>query len=310
MDVVALQTFVEVMRRGSFAAVARDHNLDPSSVSRVIAGLEAELGLRLFQRSTRRLSPTEAALVYFDQVEPLIEELERARLKAVDISEQPKGLLRIASPVSFAMLNIVPLLPELAQQYPELSFDLILTDTPLDLLEERIDVAVRLGPLVESGLEAQLLTPKVSSVCASPTYLKRHGRPKHPDDLTQHECLLLTYPGFTNQWLFRDKKDKETKDISVQVRGRLQTSNAVALKACAIADMGIILQACWIVGRELREGSLIDLFPEYEVTAATFDTPPMAWLVYSSRAYLPLKVKVFAEFLQKKFRSGSPWETH
>jgi DNA-binding transcriptional LysR family regulator len=305
MDVTVLKTFVEVMRRGSFAAVARDHDLDPSSVSRIIAGLEDELDLRLFHRSTRKLSPTEAALVYFDRVEPLISELEQARLKAIDMSAKPKGLLRMAAPVSFALLNIVPLLPEFANLYPDLSFDLILEDRSLDLFEERLDVAIRLSESVEKGLEAQPLARMVSRVCASPAYLKKHGSPQHPSELENHDCLLLQYPGFSSTWRFRDKKNEE---VSVTVRGRLHTSNAVALKECALAGMGVILQARWIVGKELKESSLIDLFPDYEVTAATFETPS-AWLVYSSRTYLPLKVKVFVDFLQKKFRNGSPWES-
>lgn len=305
MDVNVLKTFVEVMRRGSFAAVARDHDLDPSSVSRIIAGLEQELGLRLFHRSTRKLSPTEAALVYFDRVEPLVSELEQARLKAVDMSEKPKGLLRIAAPVSFALLNLVPLLPEFARLYPELSFDLILEDHPLDLLEERLDVAIRLSSSVEKGLEAQPLAKMVSKVCASPAYLKKHGHPKEPSDLAQHDCLLLHYPGFSDTWRFR----KKNEELSVHVYGRLHTSNAIAIKECALTGMGVILQASWIVGKELKEGTLVDVFPDYEVTAATFETPT-AWLVTSSRTYLPLKVKVFTEFLQKKFRNGSPWEHH
>ncbi|MGL4611766.1 MAG: LysR family transcriptional regulator [Trueperaceae bacterium] len=304
MDVNVLKTFVEVMRRGSFAAVARDNDLDPSSVSRIIAGLEDELGLRLFHRSTRKLSPTEAALVYFDRVEPLISELEGARLKAVDMSEKPKGLLRIAAPVSFALLNIVPLLPEFAKLYPDLSFDLILEDHPLDLLEERLDVAIRLSSSVEKGLEALPLARMVSKVCASSAYLKKHGHPKEPSDLAQHACLLLQYPGFSDTWRFR----KKNKVLAVNVHGRLHTSNAVALKECALSGMGVILQASWIVGRELKEGTLVDIFPDYEVTAATFETLT-AWLVYSGRTYLPLKVKVLIEFLQKRFSGGSPWDS-
>ncbi len=204
MDLTTLLTFVEVMRRGSFAAVARDRNVDPSSVSRAVKGLEDELGLRLFNRTTRRLSPTEAGVVYFDRVEPLVEELERARLQAADVSERPKGTLRVAAPVSFALLNLVPLLPALVERYPELSFDLVLTDATLDLVEERIDVALLLGPLSDSGLVVRRLSPMIARACASPSYLERHGRPEKPGDLERHECLLLDVHGFTDRWRFRD----------------------------------------------------------------------------------------------------------
>jgi DNA-binding transcriptional LysR family regulator len=241
-------------------------------------------------------------------VEPLVEELERAQLKAVDVSEKPKGLLRIAAPVSFALLNIVPLLPEFARLYPEVSFDLILNDKFPDLLEERIDVAVRIGPVTQKGLEAIALAPMISRVCASPAYLKKRGAPKTPKELGNHACLLLSLPGFADHWTFRKKTTKKTNDeISVDVHGRLHTSNAVALKECALAGMGVILQARWIVGRELREGTLVDVFPDYEVTAATFESPNV-WLIYPSKTYLPLKVSVFVDFLLKHFRESSPWD--
>lgn len=304
MNVAILRTFVEVMRRGSFAAVARDRDVDPSSISRSIAALEDELGLRLFQRTTRRLSPTEAGLVYFDRVEPIIAELERARLRAVDVSEGPRGTLRIGAPVSFAQLNIVPLLPELAIHYPDLSFDLRLTDATQDLVEEHIDVAIRMGPLRDSGLIASKLSPMIFKICASPSYIETHGRPQTPQDLEQHKCLLLAMPGFDARWRLRDRGSDVTE---VPVQGPLRTSNAIALKQCALAGMGIILQARWIVGRELRDGSLVDLFPNHEVTAANFEAPAV-WLLYPSRAYLPLKVRVFADFLKEKFKSNPPWD--
>jgi DNA-binding transcriptional LysR family regulator len=305
MDLATLRTFVEVMRRGSFAAVARDRNVDPSSVSRAIAGLERELGLRLFNRTTRRLSPTEAGTLYFGRVEPLVEELERARLQATDVSERPKGTLRIAAPVSFAQLNLVPLLPELTERYPELSFELMLVDAALDLVEERIDVALRLGPLSDSGLVARRLSPMVFRACASPAYLERRGHPEEPGDLERHDCLLLNVPGFTDLWRFWNREGHETV---VQARGRVRTSNAVALKQCALSGMGVILQARWIVGRELREGTLVDLFTEHEATAATFESPA-AWVLYPSRAYVPLKVRVFVDFLARKFEKTPPWDS-
>lgn len=301
MDIDVLRVFIEVMRRGNFAAVARDRDVDPSSISRAVAGLEDELGVRLFHRTTRRLSPTEAGVAYFGRIEPLVEELERARLKAIDIGEQPTGTLRIAAPVSFGLLNLVPLLPEFGATYPRLAFDLVLTDAALDLVEERIDVALRLGPLTESGLVTERLTPMVTRVCASPSYLDRHGKPGTPADLVEHDCLVLVMPGFTNRWRFRDRNGCETV---VEVRGRLRTSNALALMQFALSGMGIVMQARWIVGRELRRGTLVDIFPDHEATAAAFESPAM-WLLYPSQNYLPLKMRVFLAFLRDRF-AGTP----
>jgi DNA-binding transcriptional LysR family regulator len=308
MNLDSLEVLIAVARRGAFAAVARDMGVAPSSVSRTIAGLEQELGLRLFQRTTRSLSLTEAGRAYLARVEPLVEELERARHEAVDLGTRPQGTLRIAAPVSFSQLNLVPLVPEFARRYPELSFDLVLTDASLDLLTERLDVAIHLGTPPESGLIATRLTPMVARVCASPSYLLERGQPRRPQELAEHECLLLDMPGFSDAWRFRGRGANAQEAFEVQVGGRLRTSNAVALKELALQGMGVTLQGRWIVGRELHEGTLVDLFPDYDATAASLGAPA-AWLLYPSRSYLPLKVRVFIDFLREAFRKSPPWDS-
>ena len=193
MDISVLQTFIEVMKQGSFAAVARERNIDPSSVSRYISGLETELGVRLFQRTTRKLSPTEAGITYFNHIEPLIEEMQRARDLVTEVSGTPTGTLRVTASVSFGLKCIVPLLPEFQTLYPETSVDLLLTDSRLDLLTERIDLAIRLGQLQDSTLILQKLISTRYFVCASPNYLQRCGKLKQPEDITQHNIDALGY---------------------------------------------------------------------------------------------------------------------
>lgn len=293
-----LQIFVEVMRQGSFAAVARDRNIDPSSVSRAIAGMEEELGIRLFQRTTRQLSPTEAGIAYFERVEPLVEEMQQAIAVAADISGQPKGTLRVTASVSFGLKCIVPLLANLETMYPELTVNLLLTDAIVDLLAERIDVAVRLGPLADSTLIAQQLMRTCYFVCASPQYLKRWGQPETPSDVEQHNCLLFPLAGFRSRWIFRDRNGDMSE---TPVRGRTIISSAIALQQCAIAGMGLALLPHWLIDEDLHAGTLVNVFPDYEVTATDFSTA--AWLVYPTRAYVPLKVRVFIDFL-KKYISG------
>ena len=161
MNLDRISIFIEVVRRGSLASVARDRNVDPSSISRAIASLEKTLGLRLLQRTTRKLAPTEAGLAYLLRVEPLLEELAHARESVSDDSHQLKGVIRILSPVSFGLLNLVPLIPSLAAQHPHLEFDLVLTDARVDLIAERIDLALRLGPMRDSNFIAQKLAPLV-----------------------------------------------------------------------------------------------------------------------------------------------------
>jgi DNA-binding transcriptional LysR family regulator len=294
MELSVLQMFVDVVKQGSFAAVARERNVDPSSVSRAIAGLEAELGIRLLQRTTRQLSPTEAGMAYFQRIEPLVEEMQQAIDVAADMSGQPKGTLRITASVSFGLKCVVPLLPDFRSMYPDLTVDLLLTDTMVDLFTERIDLAIRLGLLADSTLIAQQLMQTRYFVCASPQYLQQWGHPKLPGDIEDHNCLLFPLAGFRTQWRFRDQHQAEAE---VVVRGHTVISNAIALQHCAIAGMGLALLPNWLIGDDLRNGMLIDVFPSYQVTATEFGTA--AWLVYPSRAYIPLKVRVFIDFLKQ-----------
>ena len=294
MELSVLQIFVEVMRQGSFAGVARERNIDPSSVSRAIAGLEEELGVRLFQRTTRQLSPTEAGTVYFERIEPLVEEMQQAIDVATDISGQPKGTLRVTASVSFGLKCIVPLLADFQSLYPELAVDLLLTDTVVDLFADRIDVAVRLGQLADSTLIAERLMQTRYYVCASPNYLKWHHQLEKPSDLEQHNCLLFPIAGFRTRWIFR-ARNKEISEIPVS--GSTVISNAIALQECTLAAMGLALLPNWLIDEDLRTGKLVNVFPDYEVTATDFNTA--AWLIYPNRSYVPLKVRVFIDFLKE-----------
>ena len=294
MDLSVLQIFIEVMRHGSFAAVARERNIDPSSVSRTVAGLESELGIRLFQRTTRKLSPTEAGMTYFERIEPLIEEMQQAADIAKDISGNPKGTIRVTCSVSFGIKCIIPLLPEFQAKYPELTIDLLLTDSVVDLLNERIDVAIRLGQPTDSTLIMQKLMETRYSVCASPDYLQQYGQPQIPKDIESHNCLLFPLIGFKTRWIFKHKTGNVQE---IPVRGNTIISNAIALQQCAISGMGLTLLPHWLIDEDINTGKLVRLFPDYQVTATDFNTA--AWLLYPSRAYIPLKVRVFVEELRK-----------
>ncbi|MCU0570833.1 MAG: LysR family transcriptional regulator [Oculatellaceae cyanobacterium Prado106] len=294
MDLSVLQIFVEVVKQRSFAAVARERNVDPSSVSRAIASLEEELGIRLLQRTTRQLSPTEAGMAYFRRIEPLVEEMQQAIDVAADVSGQPKGKLRVTASVAFGHQCIVPLLPQFTEQYPDLTVDLLLTDAVVDLFTDRIDVAVRLGILSDSTLIAQQLMRTHYCVCASAAYLKRAGHPKAISDIEQHNCLLFPLAGFRSRWIFKDSQGERSE---IAVSGRTMISSAIALRDCAIAGMGLALLPNWLIDQDLQNGNLINVFPHYEVTATDFNTA--AWLVYPSRAYVPLKVRVFIDFMKK-----------
>jgi DNA-binding transcriptional LysR family regulator len=294
MDISVLQIFIEVIRQGSFAAVARERNIDPSSVSRAIASLEQELGVKLLQRTTRQISPTEAGTTYFHRIEPLVEELQQAVEVVSDISGSPTGTIRVTASVSFGIECIVPLLAEFEAKYPELTIELLLTDSVVDLLTERVDLAVRLGLLEDSTLIAQRLIKTNYAVCASSQYLERKGEPNQPNNLDQHNCLLFPLAGFRSRWLF---KDRGGLIETIPVKGNTIISNAIALKQCALSGMGLALLPHWLINPELESGKLIQVLTEYEVTATDFNTS--AWLVYPSRTYVPLKVRLLIDFLKQ-----------
>jgi DNA-binding transcriptional LysR family regulator len=304
MDISVLRSFLEVARRGSFAAVARDRNLTPSAISRMIQTLEDELGVRLIQRTTRRLSLTEAGRIYFERIEPLLDEIEAARLVVADSGTQPRGTLRITTSVSFGQKCVVPLLPRFTAAYPELGIDLLISDAMVDIIAEGIDVAIRLGrrsdPAFVAGttlIASQLLATRYL-VCASREYLDRRGMPQCPADLADHECLLLPLAGFRSSWMFRNGQGEQTE---IAVKGRVTISAVAAIHQCALAGMGLALLPHWLVAGDLASGALVHILPEYQATATDFDRA--VWILYPSRVYVPLKTQVFADFLRQELRS-------
>jgi DNA-binding transcriptional LysR family regulator len=301
MDVTALRVFIEVVRRGSFAAVARDHDMDPSAISRTIAALERDLGARLFHRTTRRLAPTEAGTAYFERVEPLLEELDRANLVIGEATEKPKGTLRVTASVSFGQERLIPMLPRFAAAYSDLGIDLLLSDAMIDIVAERFDVAVRHGRLADSSLVASRLLRTRYVVCASPDYLARSLPLAKPQDLRRHECLRLPFPGFHSRWIFQTASGER---VEVPVTGRITISTAAALKRCALDGLGPALLPSWLIADEIESSALVDVFPGCEATATDFDTA--IWFLHPSRSYVPLKVKVFRDFLKRELRERQP----
>lgn len=295
MELDFLRFFVEAARRGSFAAVARERGVDPSSVSRAVATVEEELGVRLMQRTTRRMTLTEAGEIYLKRVEGIVHELDAAREDAAAASSGPSGLLRLTASVTFGACCLAPLLPAFRAAFPKLKLELILSDEKLDLVAERIDLAIRFGPSVEAGVISTKLFDMRYKVCASPQFLRSAPPLRQPDDLAKISCLLYTIPELRSRWLFRDGAGVETE---VPVHGDVSISNALTLRDCAISGLGPALLAEWLVREELRRGELVDLFPDHQATATSFDTA--AWLLYPSRAHLPHKVRVMIDFLKER----------
>jgi DNA-binding transcriptional LysR family regulator len=299
MNLDTLDLFVEVARKRSFAAVAKERNVDPSSVSRAIADLEAELGLRLFQRTTRTMTLTEAGDVYLSRIEPLTEEIARAREAALQVTGRPRGLLRITASVTFGQMCIMPLLGEFRALYPDLKVECLFTDANLDLVADRIDLAVRLAPIVEGDLIVSKLMDTRYRVVASPAYLASHPPLGRPSDLSAHKVLFFNLKAFRNRWLFRDAAGRVE---SVPIDGDITLAPAGSLLAAAIDGLGPALLPDWLVENAIGRGELVDVLPEHRAAATTFDTA--AWLVYPSRAFLPRKVRAMVDFLRVRLAKG------
>ena len=297
MNLDDLRLFVEVAHRGGFAAAARGRNADPSAVSRAIGGLEARLGVRLFQRTTRKIALTEAGALFLERLDILLDDFDGARDDARSVAEGPFGVLRLTASNAFGPMCIAPLLGEFHERYPKVSIDLTLSDEPLDLVAERIDIAVRLGPSDGPGIAGVKLFDTRYRVCASAAYLAAAPLAE-PAALATRRSLLFPFADFRNRWTF---VTADGASEIVTVDGDLITSSALSLRAAAIAGVGPTLLPHWLVDADIARGDLVDVFPEFQVSATTFDTA--AWLLYPSRAYMPAKVAAMSKFLLARLRS-------
>ncbi|AKQ54330.1 LysR family transcriptional regulator [Bordetella hinzii] len=287
----AMQTFARVVELGSFAAAADRAGIARSVVTRQIAFLEEKYGVRLLNRSTRKLSLTDAGRAFYERVRPLLNELAELDLALQAQGSQPTGRLRIAAPVSFGTLHLGPAIADYLQTYPQVIIDLDLNDRVVDLVEDGYDVAVRIGPLTDSSLVARPLAPQALHVCASPAYLARHGTPAHPEDLRQHRCLHYSYASGGTDWAF----EKDGQTTLVRVNPAMRANNGDVLRTAALAGHGIIQQPEFLVGEDLRAGRLVPVLPEYA-------RPPITMMaVYPHRRLLSPKVRSFVEHLETHF---------
>ena len=296
MDTELLRTALLVARAGSFAGAARETGVDPSSVSRQVAALEEQLGLRLFERTTRRLYVTEAGRFYLDRVGPTLDAMDEAADAARDVVSEPSGVLRVTASVAFGERWLMPRVASFRAAYPRIELELILSDAVVDLAGEGVDLALRLGPRPDTGsmVTARLFeTPY--RVVASPAYLAQAGRPKSPQDLKNHDGLLFRLPLFRTAWHFRDGGTGDIVDALP--RPSITISNALGLRRAALSGLGVALLAEWTIEEDLAAGDLLDLFPALEVSAGQFDSA--AWIVYPSRNYAPMRMRCFIDHLKQ-----------
>lgn len=294
----AITAFARVVEAGSFARAAARLDVSVSSVSRQVAELEAHLDARLLNRTTRRLSLTEAGQAFFERCVQLLADLDEAEVAVTAASVVPRGTLRLTCSATFGARHLAPAIAAFAAAHPQIAFDVALSERVVDLVEEGFDLAVRIGDTGGQNVVARKLGTTRLVWCAAPAYLERHGEPRKPDELAHHACLTYEYAPTRNTWTFRDRDGVER---SVRIGGPVHASNARFLVALASAGVGIAREPDFVVAPDVRAGRLVPIL-------RAFESPPLGiYAVYPSRRHLSAKVRTFADFLVGHFASVR-WE--
>jgi DNA-binding transcriptional LysR family regulator len=291
----AISVFAKVVETGSFARAAERLDVSVSSVSRQVAELEAHLGTRLLNRTTRRLSLTESGRVFHERCVQLLADLDEAEQTANAGALTPRGTLRLTAAITFGARHLAPAIAAFSARHPEMRFDIELSDRATDLVEEGFDLAVRIGNIGSQQLVGRRVGTTQLVCCASPAYLKRHGEPRAPEDLVAHACLTYEYSPLRNSWPFRDRQGRER---NVKIGGPIHANNGRFQVALAVEGVGIAYEPDFIVGPEVRAGRLVPLLRSFAPVA----TP--IYVVYPSRRHLSAKVRVFADFLAERFATA------
>ncbi|GGE54977.1 LysR family transcriptional regulator [Halopseudomonas oceani] len=283
-----MQMFACVMEMGSFTAAADSLGLSKQLVSRRVAALEERLGVRLLNRSTRRLSATALGQAYLERVQRILQEVAEAEQLIGTQRSSPRGALRLSAPVSFGIQHLSPLLPGFLLRYPEVSVELDLSDRTIDLLAEGFDMAVRIGALADSSLIASPLMPLGMVTCASPAYLAARGVPQTPAELSGHECVLYGHSAAV-EWPFRLAGRLQR----VAVKGRYRINNGELVRDAAIAGLGIARLPTFIVEDALASGKLVAVLDAFQLPGNT------AWAVYPQHRQASLLVRLLIDYLRE-----------
>ena len=295
----AMRAFARVAETRSFSEAARRLRVSKSVLSRQVAALEAELGVRLFHRTTRALTPTEIGQAYYQRVSRILADIDEAEQSVGLLQGAPRGRLKVNAPMSFGYLHLAPALPDFLSACPEIEVELAMNDRTVDLIEEGFDVAVRIGRLSDSSLVARKLAPMRLVVCASPAYLAERGAPATPADLKHHDCLLYSNEPAPEEWRFTTP---EGNPWAATVHGRLCANNGDTLRIAALRGLGFVRLPTFIVGRDLQAGALVSVLADYVAQDSGL------YAVYPQARHLSPKVRVFVDFLGERFGPHPYWD--
>jgi DNA-binding transcriptional LysR family regulator len=286
------QAFVAIVDKGSLTAAANQLGRSLQSVSRSLAALEREVGVSLIQRTTRRSNPTDAGLSFYRRIAAALAEIEAAKRETANRRAEATGLLRVTASSAFAPLYVVPALPDFLKAHPRVEVELDLSDSYVDLVGEGFDLAVRIGELPDSSLKARLLARSRRVTFAAPSYLAAHGRPRRPDDLKHHQCIVRTAAREGNAWPFQ----VDGRIRNVKVAGRFRSSGALAVNEAAARGLGIATAPLWQVR------SLVDRVA-IELILTRYEPPPVALhAVWPATRVLPARTQLFIDFLAARLK--------
>jgi DNA-binding transcriptional LysR family regulator len=283
----AMAAFVAIGDRLSFADAAEAVGISASALSRRISQLEERLGCRLLNRTTRRVALTEAGTLYLEQCRTVIEQADAADAAASSHTLEPRGVLRVGLPNLYGQLRIAPLLPSFLEEHPQISLQLNFDDHYADLVERRLDVAVRIGTAFSGDFIARKLAPNPRLICASPEYLTRRGAPRGPRELAEHDCLHFSPLLEAGHW----RLSRKGQTVEAPIRAIMTADNAEALRQAAVAGLGLAILAHFVVAGDLEAGRLVPVLTDW--TAAESDIH----IIYPNARYLPLKTRAFIDFL-------------
>lgn len=299
VDLNAYAVYARVVELGGFTAAADALGLSKSMVSRQISTLEDALGVRLLNRTTRRISLTEAGAVVFERAQRIVTEAQEAAEEATCVEGAVRGQLRINAPMSFGISQLGPVMPEFMARYPELTVDLVLNDRRINLIEEGFDVSLRISALTDSSLIARQLAPVERYIVGSPAYFEKHGVPKRPSDLAGHDFMLYTLLSRPNILEMENAKGEKEQ---VELKGRFLCNNADAMVEMMLKGTGLVFSPDVLCHRHLKSGALVRVLEDWTVPALTLHA------IYPHSRHLAAKVRAFVDFTVEKFGPGkAPW---
>ena len=291
-----MEIFARVVTSGSMTAASRELGISPAVVSKRIRRMEERLGSRLLQRTTRRLAMTETGQGYYERVVAILASVEEAENFIARRNAAPKGTLKVTAPTSFGRMHIAPYIGDFLAANPDLQLNLDLSDQFVDLVGEGIDVAIRIGELEDSSLVARRLAPNHRVICAAPAYLEKHGEPMNLGELARHNCVAAV-----NQDMWR--LEGPEGPVNMRVSGNIHTNSSEVVREAVKAGLCIALRSTWDVGPELKAGQLKVILPQYRSSSRV-----ALFAVYPSRRFLPVKVRVFIDYLAGIYGPEPYWD--